>query len=195
MTRAIVAKERGLEPLSLWLMLQQPGDPAAEAAKYINPEKEVPDAESALAGARDILAETVSDDADIRKALREMMMREGVLVTKAAKEEDSVYSMYYDFREPVRSMAAHRILAVNRGEREEFLKVTLEVPEERAWTASGKSMSGTPPRECSQYEGAVFPCIVRKKTPGSKYSSTSGLSPRGHLERQAEFHASTQDEA
>ena len=131
-TRATVARERGLEPLSLWLMLQQSGDPEQEAEKYINPEKEVPDAESALAGARDILAETVSDDADIRKALREMMMREGVLVTKAAKEEDSVYSMYYDFREPVRSMAAHRILAVNRGEREEFLKVSLEVPEEKA---------------------------------------------------------------
>ena len=93
-TRATVAKERGLEPLAMWLMLQQPGDPAAEAAKYIDPEKEVPDAETALAGARDILAETVSDDADVRKALREMMMREGIIVTKAAKEEDSVYSMY-----------------------------------------------------------------------------------------------------
>ena len=131
-TRATVAKERGLEPLALWLMIQNAGDPLAEAEKYVNPEKEVPDAESALAGARDILAETVSDDAAIRKALREMMMREGVIATKAAKEEDSVYSMYYDFREPVKTMAAHRILAVNRGEREEFLKVTLEVPEEKA---------------------------------------------------------------
>ena len=132
-TRAAIAKERGLEPLALWLMIQDPkGDPLQEAEKYTDPEKEVPDAESALAGARDILAETVSDDADVRKALREMLMREGVLVTKAAKEEDSVYSMYYDFREPVRSMAAHRILAVNRGEREEFLKVTLEAPEEKA---------------------------------------------------------------
>ena len=98
-TRAAVAKERGLEPLALWLMIQDPkGDPLQEAEKYIDPEKEVPDAESALAGARDILAETVSDDADVRKALREMLTREGVLVTKAAKEEDSVYSMYYDFR-------------------------------------------------------------------------------------------------
>ena len=124
-TRAIIARERGLEPLALWLMIQDPkGDPLKEAEKYIDPEKEVPDAESALAGARDILAEDISDDADIRKVLREMISREGVLVTKAAKEEDSVYSMYYDFREPVRTMAAHRILAVNRGEREEFLKVT-----------------------------------------------------------------------
>ncbi len=132
-TRASMAKERGLEPLALWLMLQPAnGDPLAEAAKYTNPEKEVPDAETALAGARDILAETASDSAEIRKSLRELMMREGVLRTKAAKEEDSVYSMYYDYSEPVRSMAAHRILAVNRGEREEFLKVTLEVPEEKA---------------------------------------------------------------
>ena len=131
-TRAIIARERGLEPLALWLMIQDPkGDPLKEAEKYIDPEKEVPDAESALAGARDILAEDISDDADIRKVLREMISREGVLVTKAPKEEDSVYSMYYDFREPVRTMAAHRILAVNRGEREEFLKVTLEVPEEK----------------------------------------------------------------
>ena len=77
--------------------------PLAEAAKYVDPEKEVPDAESALAGARDILAETVSDDADVRKTLREMLLREGVVVTKAAKEEDSVYSMYYDFRDATSS--------------------------------------------------------------------------------------------
>ena len=132
-TRATMAREKGLEPLALWLMIQDPkADPEKEAEKYVNPDKEVPDPESALAGARDILAETASDDADIRKELREMMLREGVLATKAAKDEDSVYSMYYDFREPVRSMAAHRILAVNRGEREEFLKVALEVPEEKA---------------------------------------------------------------
>ena len=131
-TRATVAKERGLEPLALWLMLQQVGEPAAEAAKYLDPEKEVPDTETALAGARDILAETVSDSAEIRKELRTLLNREGILRSKAAKEEDSVYSMYYDFREPVRTIAAHRILAVNRGEREEFLKVSLEVPEEKA---------------------------------------------------------------
>ena len=131
-TRAMIAKERGLEPLALWLMMQKSGDPAAEAAGFIDAEKEIPDAEAALAGARDILAETVSDSAEIRKELRALLGREGILCSKAAKEEDSVYSMYYDFREPVRTIAAHRILAVNRGEREEFLKVTLEVPEEKA---------------------------------------------------------------
>ena len=132
-TRATIAKERGLEPLALWLLLQLPkGDVQAEAQKYINPEKEVPDIESALAGARDILAEQVSDDAALRKEIREMLLREGVIETKAAKEEDSVYSMYYDYKEPVPKMAAHRILAINRGEREEFLKVSLIAPEGKA---------------------------------------------------------------
>jgi len=170
-TRATVAKERGLEPLALWLMMQDPhGDPMAEAGKYIDAEKEVPDAESALAGARDILAETVSDDADIRKALRGMMMREGVLVTKAAKEEDSVYSMYYDFREPVRSMAAHRILAVNRGEREEYLKVSLEVPEEKAlesirgtYVRGGGAVSAQVAEACGDaWERLIFPSLERE---------------------------------
>ena len=170
-TRAAIAKERGLEPLALWLMIQDPkGDPLQEAEKYTDPEKEVPDAESALAGARDILAETVSDDADVRKALREMLMREGVLVTKAAKEEDSVYSMYYDFREPVRSMAAHRILAVNRGEREEFLKVTLEAPEEKAlesirnmYVRGNGAASAQVAEACGDaWERLVFPSLERE---------------------------------
>ena len=170
-TRATVAKERGLEPLALWLMIQDPHrDPLEEAGKYIDSEKEVPDAESALAGARDILAETVSDDADIRKALRGMMMREGVLVTKAAKEEDSVYSMYYDFREPVRSMAAHRILAVNRGEREEFLKVSLEVPEEKAldgirgnYVRGNGAASAQVAEACDDaWERLIFPSLERE---------------------------------
>ena len=102
-TRATIAKERGLEPLAMWLMLQQPrGIPEEEAARYIDADKEVPDTESALAGARDIIAETVSDDAGLRKELREMLMREGILRTAAAKEEDSVYSMYYEYSEPDR---------------------------------------------------------------------------------------------
>ena len=132
-TRATVAKEKGLEPLALWLLMQLPkADVEAEAEKYISADKDVPDAEAALAGARDILAESVSDDAALRMELRSLLLREGVIDTKAAKEEDSVYSMYYDYAEPVPKMAPHRILAVNRGEREEFLKVTLKAPEEKA---------------------------------------------------------------
>ena len=135
-TRATVARERGLEGLAAWLQMQPlKGDPVAQAERYVDPEKDVPDAEAALSGARDILAETVSDDAALRKSLRALLNREAVLETRPAKEEDSVYSMYYDFREPVRAIAPHRILAVNRGEREGFLKVGLEVPEEKALAA------------------------------------------------------------
>ena len=170
-TRATVAKERGLEPLALWLMIQQAhGDPVKEAEKYINPEKDVPDAETALAGARDILAESVSDDAALRKELRELLMRESVLSTAAAKDEDSVYSMYYDFREPVRTIAAHRILAINRGEREEFLKVTLEAPEEKAEAAvcrscvRGSSPSSMQVEEACRdaWERLIFPSLERE---------------------------------
>ena len=169
-TRAAIARERGLEPLALWLMLQQPGDPLSEAQKYADPEKEVPDAESALAGARDIIAESVSDDAALRKELRELLNREGILRTAAAKEEDSVYSMYYDFSEPIRSMASHRILAVNRGEREEFLKVTLEVPEEKALSTVRRAfVRGTMPASSQVSEACndawsrlIFPSLERE---------------------------------
>ncbi len=132
-TRATMAKEKGLEPLATWLLVQPTrGDVEAQAAKFIDPEKGVEDIEAALAGARDILAEQISDDAPLRGKLRDLTTREGISETKAAKEEDSVYSMYYDYREPVRTMAPHRILAVNRGEREGYLKVSVAVPEERA---------------------------------------------------------------
>jgi len=169
-TRAAIARERGLEPLALWLMLQQPGEPLSEAQKYTDPEKEVPDAESALAGARDIIAESVSDDAALRKELRELLNREGILRTAAAKEEDSVYSMYYDFSEPVRSMASHRILAVNRGEREEFLKVTLEVPEEKALSTVRRAfVRGAAPASAQVSEACddawsrlIFPSLERE---------------------------------
>ncbi|MBR0366935.1 MAG: RNA-binding transcriptional accessory protein [Clostridia bacterium] len=135
-TRATVARERGLEGLAAWLQMQPvKGDPIMQAERYIDPEKDVPDAEAALSGARDILAETVSDDAALRKSLRALLNREAVLETRPAKEEDSVYSMYYDFREPVRTIAPHRVLAINRGEREGFLKVGLSVPEEKALAA------------------------------------------------------------
>ena len=170
-TRATVAKERGLEPLALQLMMQRPQDqPEALARAFVNPEKEVPDVESALAGARDILAETVSDSSEIRKELRDLMNREAILVSKAAKEEDSVYSMYYDFREPVRVIAAHRILAVNRGEREEYLKVGLEVPQERALEivrnayVRGQSLCSAQVAEACEdaWDRLIFPSMERE---------------------------------
>ena len=130
-TRATIAKERGLEPLAMFIRLQpMRGDMLSEAKKYLS--GDVPDAESALAGARDILAETISDDADARKTLRALVNRKGVLSSRAAKDEDSVYRLYYACSEPVSRAQGHRILAINRGEREEFLKVSVSVPDDEA---------------------------------------------------------------
>ena len=128
-TRATIARERGLEPLSTLILLQQPFKGALEeqAAKFISEEKGVPDAEAALAGARDLIAEMLSDDADKRKRLRETFQRQAVLETKAATEEDSVYRQYYEYSEPIARIPAHRVLAINRGEREGFLKVALRM--------------------------------------------------------------------
>ena len=130
-TRATIAKEKGLEPLAMLILEQKPSfDPLLAAKDYINEEKQVSDEEDALAGAMDIIAETISDNADYRKRIRMMTYKSGVLYVKAAKEEDSVYRMYYDYSEPVASIANHRLLAINRGEKEGFLSVKLECNEE-----------------------------------------------------------------
>ncbi len=132
-TRASVARERGLEPLALLIARQdEQYDPAIEvqAETYADPEGEVPTAADALQGAMDIIAEDISDNAEYRKKLRALTFEQGSLTTRAAKEEDSVYAMYYEFSEPLRRLPGHRVLAINRGEKEEFLKVSLTVPEE-----------------------------------------------------------------
>ncbi|MEA4896831.1 Tex family protein [Bacillota bacterium Meth-B3] len=136
-TRATIARERGLEPLALRLMLQDPSDGAPEALAqgFVDPEKEVPDAQSALAGARDILAETISDDAASRARLRNLARATGRLVSEKTGDEDSVYRLYYAHEEPLSRMPGHRVLAVNRGEREGFLKVSVAVDERRATDA------------------------------------------------------------
>ena len=125
-TRATIAKERGLQPLADALYAQEPKgeDPYALAEGYIT--EEVPTVEDALAGARDIIAELIADDANVRKRLRVVCFANGFLTSKAAKEEDSVYANYYEFREPLNKVPGHRVLAINRGEREEFLKVHVE---------------------------------------------------------------------
>ena len=132
-TRASVARERGLEPLATLILAQEKTyTPAIEvqAEAYVDPEKDVPTIQDALQGAMDIIAEDVSDNAEYRKKLRALTFDYGSLVTRAAKEEDSVYAMYYEFSEAIKKLPGHRILAINRGEKEEFLKVTLTVPEE-----------------------------------------------------------------
>ena len=129
-TRATIAKEKGLEPLANILMLQMLKTPVLEeAAKYVDPEKEVETPEEALAGARDILAEFISDNADYRKHIRELTMKKGSLVSAAKDPEaESVYEMYYDYNEPLAKAAGHRTLAINRGEKEKVLTVRIEAP-------------------------------------------------------------------
>ena len=132
-TRATIAKEKGLEPLSQIIYLQMEKNSIYEVAKkYINEEKGVNNEDEAIAGALDIIAENIADDSDYRKKIKSMCFREAVIATKAAKEEEkSPYEMYYDFIEGILKIPSHRILAINRGEKEEFLKVKLEKPEEK----------------------------------------------------------------
>ena len=133
-TRATAAREKGLAPLAEVLFAQGPDcpDPAAEAAKYVDPEKGVETAEDALAGASDIIAETISDDAALRKTLRSLLEREGKICSQAAVEGDSVYRLYYDFAQPLSRLQGHQVLAINRGEKENFLKVRVELDRDRA---------------------------------------------------------------
>ena len=134
-TRASIAKERGLEPLSAALLLQDADlDPVAAAAAYVDEEKGVPSAEDALQGAMDIIAEQVADDAGLRARLKDYYHREAFIETKLAKEgiEDTTYTMYHEHREPMRMMAGHRVLAMDRGEKEDVLKVSIVVDVELA---------------------------------------------------------------
>ncbi|MBP1561652.1 MAG: RNA-binding transcriptional accessory protein [Oscillospiraceae bacterium] len=137
-TRGSVARERGLEPLAEFILAQdKSADPDSEAEKYIDEEKGVPDAAAALQGAMDIIAEDISDDAELRKKLRAMITKNGMLTSKAADpEEETVYKNYYDFSEPVFRVAGHRVLAIDRGEREDKLKVSVVIPE-----GSGESLT------------------------------------------------------
>lgn len=130
-TRATMAKERGLENLATSILEHSIANLDDEAKGYINEEKEVKTTEDALKGAMDIIAEIVSDDAEIRKYIRTLSLREGTLVVKSATDEKSVYDMYYDYSEAVKTIAPHRVLAINRGEKEDFLKVKLEINNEK----------------------------------------------------------------
>lgn len=129
-TRASVARERGLEPLAELIMSQQESyDPLleAQAASYVNEEKGVESAEEALKGAMDIIAENVSDNAEFRKEIRSLTFDFGFVVSKATTEADTVYAPYYDYNEKINKIPSHRVLAINRGEKEEYLKVSLDV--------------------------------------------------------------------
>ena len=171
-TRATIAKEKGLEPLALLLLMQNEKKKTPEqiAETFLQPDRGVETVEDALQGARDILAEQFSDDADARKKLRELAFRTGVLESKKAKDEDSVYSMYYDFSQEVRNLPGHRILAVNRGEREEFLKVTIRMDEvasvgilERAFVREGSTTTQQVKAACQDaWERLIEPRLERE---------------------------------
>lgn len=131
-TRATIAKEKGLEGLAniLWLQELEMDQLKQEALSYIDEEKDVNTEEEALTGAMDIIAEIISDNAEYRDIIRRVAYERGVIQTEGSKEEKSVYEMYYDYKEPVKSIPNHRVLAINRGEKEKFLKVNLILPEE-----------------------------------------------------------------
>ena len=172
-TRASVAKERGLEPLAVEILKQEKGfDPLKHAEQFVNEEKDVPTAQDAINGAMDIIAETLSDSAEIRKKLRGIFHISGVMKSVAADaEQDSVYKNYYDFSEPVKKIAGHRILAINRGEKEGFLKVEIMLDSEYPLSVVNRELDkGTNPL-CSDiikaagedaYTRLIFPSIERE---------------------------------
>lgn len=139
-TRASIAREKGLEPLAAAIMLQAPSfDPYAEANKFINEEKGVPTAEDAVQGACDIIAEEISDNAELRKTLREYLWDNGQIAVASDCADDSVYAMYREFSEPVRRIVGHRVLAIDRGERENVLKVKLAADKEALLAMVGRA--------------------------------------------------------
>ena len=143
-TRATVAREKGLEPLAQLLFAQEEFCPLPEeaAADYVDEEKGVSSVEEALQGANDIVAEWISDDASVRKTLRELMLRQGRLTTAAATEEDSVYRNYYEFSSPLHKLQDHQVLAINRGEKENYLSVRVEIEDSAALPAINRQVLG-----------------------------------------------------
>lgn len=140
-TRATIAKEKGLDPLAEKIMAQGKEDPLSLAAEFVNSDLGVETVDDALAGAKDIIAEMASDDPEIRKRLRNLYNLGGIITVKAADpEKESVYTMYYDHSEPVSRIASHRVLAIDRGEKEEFLKVSVTIETDKAYNAIEKVM-------------------------------------------------------
>ena len=172
-TRASVAKERGLEPLALEILKQKKGfNPLEYAERFVDAEKEVPAAQDAINGAMDIIAEQISDNADIRKKLRGIFHISGVLKSTASDgEQDSVYSNYYDFSEPVKKIAGHRILAINRGEKEGFLKVGVALDSDYPLSVINREFDRGANALCSDiikaagedaYTRLIFPSVERE---------------------------------
>ena len=165
-TRASIAREKGLEPLSIILLLQDPKHVPEEQAKpFVNPDLGVNSIGEALLGACDIIAEMVSDNAEYRKTVRELTQKEGFIATSAKKKEDSAYAMYYEFRESLSRIAAHRVSAIDRGEREGFLQVKLEVPETKIVEYLFKRVVKNTSRMAKLCESAVEDAYARLIAP------------------------------
>lgn len=180
-TRASVARARGLEPLAKRILEQNTqDDPIVLAAEYVDEEKEVPDAEAALAGARDIIAEDISDTASLRACLREYYNANALLSSKGAKDEESVYSGYYEFSEPVKRIAGHRILAINRGEREGFLKAVIEVDAISATTLVTNSFVKNTSLSASEVRAAAEDAYLRLIHPSLERELRTVLSDRAN---------------
>ena len=183
-TRATMAKEKGLEPLALALFEQRPDSPAPEelAKDYVDPEKGVETVEEALAGASDIIAENISDDASIRAMLRDLINARGLLRSEAATEDDSVYRLYYDFRQALSRLQGHQILAVNRGEKEGFLKVSIELDRDAALQRVRRAVirPGSPAMAFVRaaaddaYDRLIFPSMERETRNGLTETANDG---------------------
>ena len=183
-TRATMAREKGLAPLAELLFAQGRDcpDPLEEAAKYVDAEKGVETAEDALAGASDIVAEALSDDAELRKVLRELLSRHGRLHSEAAVEEDTVYRLYYDFTRPLSQMQGHQVLAVNRGEKEGKLKVSVELDRDlalrtlrrRVVVPGSPAMGFVKAAAEDAYDRLVFPSLEREARSGLTEAASEG---------------------
>ena len=171
-TRASVAREKGLEPLALTIYAQESSEePITLAKEFVNAELGVETPEDALQGAMDIIAENISDDAECRKRIRNLIRVNGSIVSVANdKEKESVYTNYYDYKEPISKIALHRVLAINRGEDEEFLKISIDVSDEKQ-LAVIKNIHVKGENACSKavfdagcdaYERLIFPSVERE---------------------------------
>ena len=183
-TRATAAREKGLEPLAALLFAQERSCPRPEEAArdFLSPEKGVDTVADALQGASDIIAEQISDDAVIRKALRDLLSRQGQLVSCAAAEEDSVYRLYYDFTQSLSKLQGHQILAINRGEKENMLKVSVTLDRDRALPLLRRAVvkPGSPAMEFIKaaaedaYDRLLFPSLEREERSRLTEQATEG---------------------
>lgn len=180
-TRATIAKEKGLEPLATALLEQNctKDQFLAMAAEFVNPEVEVHTHEGAVNGAMDIVAEIISDNGDYRKEIRRITYMEGVIISKASKaEEESVYEMYYDYQEAVKSIPDHRILAINRGEKEEFLKIKVDIEEEKIHHYLKRKIIKLEARETEYLIAAIEDAYKRLISPSIEREIRSQLTER-----------------